>query len=263
MTREEKSQVIEELTLQLADNANIYLADISGLNAGSTSDLRRICFKSNVKLAVIKNTLLAKAMEASDKDFGDLPTTLKGNTSVMYSETGNAPAKVIKAFRKKDTVVLLYPLNKTKSIERKPVSYLQEVVKIPFTFNTLQDLILGNPIFMDSSNILSYKSNNNQFQVSLMGRLFKNLVILNNDNSKVLHLKLDDVDLNQHRTCDIAFNDHINVGQYQFPLKRAISIVAQQKLDIQMEVKEFTFNEPVKYTFAIPKIGLPKTVKRK
>ena len=107
MTREEKSQVIEELTLQLADNANIYLADISGLNAGSTSDLRRICFKSNVKLAVIKNTLLAKAMEASDRDFGDLPTVLKGNTSVMYSETGNVPAKLIKTFRKKSDKPLL------------------------------------------------------------------------------------------------------------------------------------------------------------
>ena len=101
MTREEKSQVIQDLTAQLADNANIYIADISGLNAGATSDLRRACFKANVKLAVVKNTLLEKAMEASDKDFGDLPTTLKGNTSVMYSETGNAPAKVIKAFRKK------------------------------------------------------------------------------------------------------------------------------------------------------------------
>jgi large subunit ribosomal protein L10 len=107
MTREEKSQVIEELTAQLASNTNIYLADISGLNAGSTSDLRRACFKSNVKLAVVKNTLLEKAMEASEKDFGELPSILKGNTSVMYSETGNAPAKVIKAFRKKSDRPLL------------------------------------------------------------------------------------------------------------------------------------------------------------
>ncbi|WP_323789511.1 50S ribosomal protein L10 [Psychroserpens sp.] len=107
MTREEKSQVIEELTAQLADNANIYLADISGLNAGSTSDLRRACFKANVQLSVVKNTLLTKAMEASDRDFGELPTVLKGNTSVMYSETGNAPAKVIKAFRKKSEKPLL------------------------------------------------------------------------------------------------------------------------------------------------------------
>lgn len=107
MTREEKSQVIEELTAQLASNTNIYLADISGLNAGNTSDLRRACFKANIKLAVVKNTLLEKAMEASEKDFGDLPTILKGNTSVMYSETGNAPAKVIKAFRKKSDRPLL------------------------------------------------------------------------------------------------------------------------------------------------------------
>ena len=107
MTREEKSQVIEVLTAELAENANVYLADISGLDAGNTSNLRRACFKADVKLAVVKNTLLAKAMEASDRDFGDLPTTLKGNTSVMYSETGNAPAKVIKAFRKKSEKPLL------------------------------------------------------------------------------------------------------------------------------------------------------------
>ena len=107
MTREEKSQVIEELTAQLANSPNIYLADISGLNAGNTSDLRRACYKANVQLSVVKNTLLSKAMEASDKDFGDLPSILKGNTSVMYSETGNAPAKVIKNFRKKSDKPLL------------------------------------------------------------------------------------------------------------------------------------------------------------
>ena len=101
MTREEKSQVIEILTSKLEANNIIYLADISGLNASQTSNLRRACFKANINLAVVKNTLLAKAMEKSDKDFGDLPSTLKGNTSIMISETGNAPAKVIKEFRKK------------------------------------------------------------------------------------------------------------------------------------------------------------------
>ncbi|MAU15265.1 MAG: 50S ribosomal protein L10 [Muricauda sp.] len=101
MTREEKATVIEDLTAQLAENPNIYLADISGLNAVDTSNLRRACFKANIKLAVVKNTLLAKAMEASDKEFGELSEVLKGNTSLMLSETGNAPAKLIKNFRKK------------------------------------------------------------------------------------------------------------------------------------------------------------------
>ena len=107
MTREEKSKVIENLTAQLSENPIIYLADISSLNANSTSNLRRACFKAGVKLEVVKNTLLAKAMEGSDKDFGDLSQTLVGNTSIMFSETGNAPAKVIKEFRKKSDRPLL------------------------------------------------------------------------------------------------------------------------------------------------------------
>ncbi len=107
MTREEKAQVIQELTTQLAENATIYLADISGLNAQTTSDLRRAAFKANVKLNVVKNTLLAKAMEASDKDFGDLSTVLKGNTSIMIAEESSAPAKLIKNFRKKSEKPLL------------------------------------------------------------------------------------------------------------------------------------------------------------
>ncbi|WP_438710037.1 50S ribosomal protein L10 [Aquimarina muelleri] len=107
MTREEKSLVIEDLTAQLAENSIIYLADISGLNAGTTSNLRRACYKANVSLKVVKNTLLAKAMENSDKDFGDLPSVLKGNTSILFAETSNAPAKVIKEFRKKSEKPLL------------------------------------------------------------------------------------------------------------------------------------------------------------
>lgn len=107
MTREEKATVIKELTSQLGESPTIYLADISGLDAGTTSDLRRACFKANVKLAVVKNTLLAKAMEASDREFGELPEVLKGNTSLMFSETGNVPAKLIKTFRKKSDRPLL------------------------------------------------------------------------------------------------------------------------------------------------------------
>jgi len=107
MTREQKAQVIDDLTGQLTDNTTIYLADISGLDASNTSKLRRACFKADVKLAVVKNTLLSKAMEKSDKDFGELPEILKGNTSLMISETSNAPAKVIKEFRKKSDRPLL------------------------------------------------------------------------------------------------------------------------------------------------------------
>jgi len=101
MTREEKSIAIEDLTAQLAGVNVVYLADISGLNAETTSNLRRACFKAGIKLEVVKNTLLEKAMEASESNFGDLTTVLKGNTSILIADTANAPAKIIKEFRKK------------------------------------------------------------------------------------------------------------------------------------------------------------------
>ena len=101
MTKEEKSKAIEELTAQLAGSNVVYVADISGLNATVTSDLRRACFKAGIKLEVVKNTLLAKAMESSDNNYGELPTILKGNTSILISDNGNAPAKIIKEFRRR------------------------------------------------------------------------------------------------------------------------------------------------------------------
>jgi large subunit ribosomal protein L10 len=107
MTREEKSIAIGDLTAQLTGTNIVYVADISGLNAETTSNLRRACFKAGIKLEVVKNTLLVKAMEATDKDYGDLPLTLKGNTSIFIADVANAPAKIIKEFRKKSDKPLL------------------------------------------------------------------------------------------------------------------------------------------------------------
>lgn len=107
MTREEKSQEIENLKSLLSDVGTLYVADISGLNAETTSALRRLCASREVKLSVVKNTLLKKAMESTERDFSDLLPTLKGNTSIMVSDTGNVPAKLIKDFRKKSDKPIL------------------------------------------------------------------------------------------------------------------------------------------------------------
>ena len=107
MTKEQKVQEIQDLTDKLSSVNNLYLTDIAGLDAVQTTALRRACFNSNIKLSVVKNTLLEKAMEASDKDFGNLKEVLKGNTSLMFSDVGNTPAKLIKNFRKKSEKPLL------------------------------------------------------------------------------------------------------------------------------------------------------------
>jgi large subunit ribosomal protein L10 len=100
MKKEEKQQTIDSLADQLKNSNHFYLADISNLNVETSNKLRRLCFRRNIKLQVVKNTLLHKAMEKAEKDYDSLYDILKGNTSIMFSEVGNAPARLIKEFRK-------------------------------------------------------------------------------------------------------------------------------------------------------------------
>lgn len=103
MTKEQKNQFVDDLTVTLSSAAVIYLADTSELNSETTSALRRACYKKDVKMSVVKNTLLKKAFERVEgKDFSELYDVLAGPTSLMISDTGNVPAKLIKEFRKKN-----------------------------------------------------------------------------------------------------------------------------------------------------------------
>jgi len=101
MKREEKNIIIEDLKEQINNTNHFYLTDISNLNAAETSDLRRKCFEKDVKLIVVKNTLLKKALEKCEGQFDDLFNILKDSTSIMFTSKGNTPALLIKEFRKK------------------------------------------------------------------------------------------------------------------------------------------------------------------
>lgn len=103
MNKQEKNEMIATLEGMLTDNKNFYLADISGLTAEQNSALRRLCFKREVSLQVVKNTLLKKALEKNGADFSELYSALVGNTSIMQAEASNTPAKVIKEFRSKQS----------------------------------------------------------------------------------------------------------------------------------------------------------------
>ena len=100
MKKEVKDTIIVELGQKLKEYPHFYLVDLTGLNAEKTSELRRKCFKSEIKLMVVKNTLLHKAFEASDIDFSPMYESLKGNTAVMFANTANVPAKLLKDYTK-------------------------------------------------------------------------------------------------------------------------------------------------------------------
>lgn len=108
MTREQKTEYIDDLAAKLAESGVVYLTDTSGLDVETINNFRRKCFQNNVELKVVKNTLLKKAMEkVEDRDYTDLYEQLKGGTSLMFSEFGNTPAKIIKDFRKKSEKPLI------------------------------------------------------------------------------------------------------------------------------------------------------------
>lgn len=108
MTREEKDLQIKELTQMLADNSVLYLTDATGLNAEQTTQLRRACYKNDVRMQVVKNTLLRRAMESTDgTDYSELYEVLSGQTALLVGNVGNAPAKILKEFRKKNQMPVL------------------------------------------------------------------------------------------------------------------------------------------------------------
>ena len=100
MKKEVKDTIITELGQKLQEFPHFYLVDVTGLNAEKTSDLRRKCIKSEIKMVLVKNTLLHKAFEASDIDFSELYGSLKGTTAVMFTNTANVPAKLLKEYAK-------------------------------------------------------------------------------------------------------------------------------------------------------------------
>lgn len=107
MNREEKTKAIDELVESLAKTPHFYLTDIGDLTVEDTSKLRRICYNEGIQLKVVKNSLLKKAFERSENKYAELLPTLKGATSIMFTSTGNAPAKLIKKFRAKNPKPLL------------------------------------------------------------------------------------------------------------------------------------------------------------
>ena len=153
----------------------------------------------------------------------------------------------------KDSVTIVKKVGE-KYIQKRAISYLQDVTQIPFTFNTLQDLLIGNPVFIDSNNIVSYRmTNNNQMLVLTVGEIFKTLITINNSDLLVTHTKLDDIEFNRNRTCDITYSNFVEANNFQFSTYRSISVAEKSKLDVNMDFKEYSFNEALKYQFMLPK----------
>ena len=149
-----------------------------------------------------------------------------------------------------DSVYLLDKLNKTYLI--RSIDYLQEVTGLPLSLSIVQDLLVGNPVFIDS-NIVSYSNNNSTISLLSIGKAFKNLVTINDNNNVLVHSKLDDIDISRSRTADLSYDDYESKKNKQFSSKRRITVSEKNKLDISLNFKQYEFNDDVNFPFSIPR----------
>jgi len=167
--------------------------------------------------------------------------------------SGYATVFNIEAFRvliNKDSVFVLDKIN--KQVQYRSIDYLQEVTEIPFEFNTLQDLLIGNPVFFEDS-VVSYKETESKILLATIGKYFKNLLTIDKTNHFIVHSKLDDVNINRNRTADITYDNFENNNGINFSSFRSITVSEKNKLDIELDFKQWEFNKNLSIIFTIPK----------
>lgn len=187
---------------------------------------------------------------ANDENHATAFIHMKKDSIIWVSITGLAGIEGLRMIITKDSVKIINYLDHT--YQYKTVSYLQELIDVPLSFSDVQDMIIGNPVFVDS-NVVSYKSAPNGLQVLMVGAVFKNLVTLDKANLRVLHSKLDDVDPLRNRTCDMTFSDYRALGFINFSTNREITVAEKAKLDITLDFKQYNFNQPETFPFNIPR----------
>lgn len=167
---------------------------------------------------------------------------------IWISVTGLFGIEGLRAFITTDSIKIINKLDKIYT--GRSVAYIQEVTGLPLDLASLQDLIIGNPVFLDS-NIVSYTKTTGTISLLSVGEWFKHLITLN--DGKLHHSKLDDVDISRNRTCDLSYEDYETRKGPDFSTKRRITVSEKSKLDIKLDFKSYSFNETLSFPFSIPK----------
>lgn len=251
----QKTQVIQEAITKKDTAQTIVISETPKVDSAAiVKDILSKVMRSKIDFTTFNAKIKVSYESAENSNNYTAYLSMKKDSIIIIKISGTflgIPGVGMEAKIKKDSV-LVVQLVGDKSVLNRPISYLQDVIQIPFDFSTLQDLLIGNPIFLDS-NVVSYKAGANQLTVMMVGEVFKHLVTLSNGDYKVMHSKLDDVDIQRNRTGDIIFGTYQPMGPYQFATYRSISIAEKSKLNIYLDFKEFALNEPLKYNFDVPK----------
>lgn len=191
-----------------------------------------------------------QASDGKDNDFTAYVRILKDSLIWVRISSTIIDYEAFRLLITRDSVKLINNLDKT--IELRSASYLQDVIHIPLNFTTLQDLLIGNPVYLDS-NIVYYKKEPTHLVLMSVGNIFKNYLMVNKNNYTVEHSKLDDIDVTRARTCEITYSDYAPLDSTFFSSYRQVSVTEKSSVDIQLNFKEYNFNKQLSISFKIPK----------
>jgi hypothetical protein len=178
---------------------------------------------------------------------------MKKDSIIWISIVGNLAFITKEAFRVLITKDHITIMNKLKDqVEEHPFSFIEEIAKIPLDFKTLQDLIVGNPVYLGDK-VVSYKLTENRILLSTVGKYFKNLLTLSANNNLIERSKLDDLDLTLNRTGDLTYGKYENKSGVFFSTYREITVAEKTKVDIKLDFRQYDFNTELSYPFTIPK----------
>jgi hypothetical protein len=149
-----------------------------------------------------------------------------------------------------DSITIMDKINRT--IQRKPLAYLQAITQVPFDFSTLEDLIIGNPVYLDRT-VIAYADQGEKISLSTIGNSFKHFITVGKSDLQLLFSKLDDVDVSRSRTASLAYASYLPAGSWLFASIRNISLSEKNKLDILLDFKQVDFDKPLAFPFSIPK----------
>ena len=227
------------------------LAVIDSNKTVDTAELIKEVYGKVIKNKIDFNTFSAKVRVAyNDKDGGDEATAfirVKKDSAIWLSLRGPLGIEGLRVLVTNDSVKVMNMLK--KYVQYRRIDFLQQVTGLPLDFSALQDIVVGNPVFI-SSNINSYISDSNSLQILMTGKLVKHLATVDNNDYKIVESKLNDIN-KVGRTCDMVYVGYDNSSGVPFSTERKISLADESKLDINLNFKQYAFNQPVKFPFSI------------
>ena len=216
-----------------------------------SADLIREVYSKVINNKINFNTFNAKARVAyTDKNGSNEATAyirVKKDSVIWISLRGPLGIEGFRLLITPDSVKLINQLQNYVQLRQK--SFLEQFAGLPIDFSAMQDLILGNPVFIDS-NVSSYTSDSNYLKITMIGNIFKHLAIINNSNYEIVESRLDGIN-NVNRTCDILYNGYNTELGVPFSTERKVLLTDESKLDINLNFKQYAFNQPVTFPFNV------------